>query len=233
MTADEDYSRYHPWVEPGAYACLAVSDTGIGMDTATKARIFEPFFTTKPPGQGTGLGMAMIYGLMKQHGGFVHVYSEVGKGTVVRLYFPTAPAEPPLRDRAPSAEQIVGGHETLLLAEDEEVLRRTGQRVLERLGYTVLAAADGEEALALYRAHKDEVDLVISDIVMPKMGGPQLYETLRQEDKAVKFLYSSGYAAADLSVRGVAAPGPVISHLRKPWTLTEIARAVREALDAG
>ena len=226
--ADDTYRAAHPWVQAGEYACLAVSDTGVGMDDETKARIFEPFFTTKPPGQGTGLGMAMIYGLMKQHGGFVHVYSERGKGTIIRLYFPLALKPAVVRGRASSAEQIAGGHETILLAEDEDALRRTGKRILERLGYRVLVAADGEEALELYRAHKDEIDLVLSDVVMPKLSGPDLWQAICQEGKNVRFLFSSGYGPRDLE--RLAVDGLAPGHLQKPWTLAEIARAVRAAL---
>ena len=227
---DDEYHTTHPWVVPGTYVCLAVSDTGVGMDEQTKAKVFEPFFTTKPPGKGTGLGMAMIYGLTKQHGGFVHVYSEPGRGTSIKTYFPVAPDEAavalsPVR----ALTGVRGGNETILLAEDEEALRRTGKRILERLGYTVLLAADGEEALELYRAHRGQVDLVISDMVMPKLGGRALYEAIQREGKPVRFILATGYAATEVQAR--AGFDVLVGHLPKPYTLAGVADAVRDVLD--
>lgn len=227
---DDEYRTTHPWMVAGNYVCLAVSDTGVGMDEQTKAKIFDPFFTTKPPGKGTGLGMPMIYGLTKQHGGFVHVYSEPGRGTSVRTYFQVALNEAavalsPVR----ALTGVGGGNETILLAEDDEALRRTGKRILERLGYTVLLAADGEEALELYRVHSGEVDLVISDLVMPKLGGRELYETIRRMGKPVKFVLATGYAATE--VKAHAGFDVLVRHLPKPYTLTEVADVVRDVLD--
>jgi two-component system cell cycle sensor histidine kinase/response regulator CckA len=220
----------HPWVRPGEYVSIAVSDTGIGMDQQTQQRMFEPFFTTKPPGKGTGLGMAMIYGLTKQHSGFVHVYSELGRGTTVKTYFPVVRGGESTVMLGPARPltELRGRGEIILLAEDEESLRRTGQRILERLGYRVLVAADGEEALMLYRSHQDEIALVISDLVMPKLGGRELYEAVREVDGHMRFILATGYSAGEL--RALAFAGPV-RHLPKPWTLAEIAVATREILD--
>jgi two-component system, cell cycle sensor histidine kinase and response regulator CckA len=225
----EEDKDLHEWIEPGEYVCLSVSDTGIGMDEATRKHMFEPFFTTKPPGKGTGLGMAMIYGLTKQHGGFVHVYSEPGRGTTVRTYYPAAREEAAVALNITQLTTELQGHgERILLAEDEEALRRTGKRVLERLGYRVMVAVDGEEALALYRTHQDEIALVISDLVMPKVGGRELYDAVKGIGRPVKFILATGYAVAELRASQTF-DGPV-QHLPKPWTITEVAEAVYEAL---
>jgi len=227
---DAGYHATHPWVGPGEYGCILVSDTGVGMDENTKRQIFEPFFTTKPVGEGTGLGMAMIYGLVKQHAGFVHVYSEPGKGTVVKLYFPaTRQGE----DRAVAAVKqgtgVPGGTETILVVEDEDAIRRSTKRVLDKCGYTTVAARDGEEALEIFAQHGSKIDLIITDLVMPKLGGRQLYDALRQEGNDVKFILTSGYTAEE--VYESAAFEPVVPFLNKPWSLTELAQCVRDVLD--
>jgi CheY-like chemotaxis protein len=197
-----------------------VSDTGVGMDDETRRRVFEPFFTTKPPGEGTGLGMAMIYGLLKQHGGFVHVYSEPGQGTTVKLYFPLgrqedAAAEAAPRERAP---ELRGGREVILLVEDEAPIQRAAKRVLERFGYTVLVAEDGEEALRTFQAASSQIALVLSDVMMPKLTGLDLYAKVRGLNPAVKFVFMSGYTERDLRAREAVDPSAAFLH--KPWTLT-------------
>ena len=229
VSVDDKYRASRPWAEPGEYVCLAVRDNGIGMDEKIKARIFDPFFTTKPPGVGTGLGMAMIYGLVKQHGGFVDVESQVGRGTTVTVCFPIVAEEAVALVPRDRPSEIRGGSETILLVEDEEALRRTATRVLKKFGYTVLAACDGEEGLAVYRTNKRDIDLVLSDLVMPRLSGQQLYEIVRREDASVKFILCTGYTALDLQEHTALDPMPPV--LRKPWTLTEIARQVREVLD--
>ncbi len=226
---DSQYRQTHPWVEPGEYLCLSVSDNGVGMDAETKDRIFDPFFTTKPPGKGTGLGMAMVYGLMKQHRGHVHVYSEPGEGTTVSLYF--AAIEETIEEVTPPAdlERPPRGGETILLAEDEEALRRTAQRALEKFGYRVLTAATGAEALALFRKHRADISLVVSDLMMPKMGGRELHDAIRREGSTVKFALASGYTARDVEMRTML--GAEIPVVTKPWTLRELAEQVRAILD--
>jgi CheY-like chemotaxis protein len=200
------------------------------MDEETRSRVFEPFFTTKAPGVGTGLGMAMVYGLTKQHGGYVSVTSAVGQGTTVQLYFPVVPEEAhPLRQRE-SLAGAPGGTETILLVEDEDTLRRSAKRVLERYGYRVLVATDGQEALELYRDGPDEIDLIISDLVMPKLGGGKLYEALQQEGGTAKFILTSGYTGREAHAREQIDPG--ITVLQKPWVLGELLRRVRRTLDA-
>jgi signal transduction histidine kinase/ActR/RegA family two-component response regulator len=224
------YPEAVPWVDADSYYCVAVNDTGTGMEQATVERIFEPFFTTKAPGTGTGLGMAMVYGLTKQHGGFVHVYSEVGVGTAVKVYVPRSPEVAAQAVAvAPGLDQFIGGSETILLVEDKADLRTTTRRVLERLGYTVVEAADGEEGLTLLRAHGSHIDLILSDVLMPKVSGPELYQTVRAMDPGARFLFTSGYSENDIGQRSLLEPG--VLFVAKPWTIGDLARQVRKALD--
>ena len=224
-----DVSRPPDGALPGSYACLSVRDDGIGMDERVRVRAFEPFFTTKPPGEGSGLGMAMIYGLTQQQGGFLELDSELGRGTTVRVYFPLARDDQPLAELGTAPPVLHGGVEQILLVEDEEGLRRVAQRALERVGYRVLTAADGMEALDSYRSHPDGIDLIITDMVMPKLGGLALYRTLRQEGHSVRFLFTSGYAAHEI-MRGDLPDGELVL-LQKPWTLADLTKRVREVLD--
>jgi len=213
---------------PGRFGSLVVRDDGIGMDEATRRRIFEPFFTTKPAPLGTGLGMTMIYGLARQQGAPIDVESTPGRGTSVTISFPAA-SDGPTENGAADAAPVPTGSETILVAEDEAPVRRAATRLLERLGYTVITASDGEEALQLFRAHASAVSLVLSDIVMPRMGGRALYDAVRREGYDVKFLFSSGYGGdqlEDLEADG----GPLL--IRKPWSLSELAVKLREVLDA-
>lgn len=232
---DDRYSVSHPWAEPGRYVVISVSDDGVGMDEATRARIFEPFFTTKPRGAGTGLGVAMVYGLMEQHGGIVDVASEPGEGTTVDLYFPVSAevAEPgdrrPDEGAASDASGERGGSETILLVEDEDAVRRTGKRVLEEHGYRVLVAVDGVEAIELHRANASEIELVISDSIMPRMNGIELYEALRSTESPPKFLMVSGYREQE--AQGRLASDHSLPFLQKPWTIEELLARVRAVLD--
>ena len=221
-----------PWLAIGEYVIVTVADTGTGMDEETRRRIFEPFFTTKPAGKGTGLGMPMVYGLMKQHGGYVVVDSAPGCGTTVRLFFPAAPAAvreapAPARGRRAEAE---GGGRTILVVEDEEALRRAARRILERAGYRILVAEDGAEALAILADHRDQVDLVFTDMIMPKLGGRGLYDRVQSEIGPVRFLVASGYAGRD--VREDHGLPPQVPFINKPWTLEELVTRVREVLAA-
>src|SRR5437879_1271875 len=231
---DAEDRPLHAWVEPGSYVCIAVSDTGAGMDAETQARVFEPFFTTKPAGVGTGLGMAMVYGLVKQHKGFVHMYSEVGQGTTVKLYLPLALEHPVPGDAraAGQPETLPGGTEAILLVEDDLHLRTVAQRLFEKVGYRVFAAADGAEGLASYRARARELDLVITDLVMPKASGHTLYQAIRAEQgsgKPVKVLFTSGYPAPDF--RESLADDPNVAFVTKPWTASELLRQIRGLLE--
>jgi two-component system NtrC family sensor kinase len=223
---DQRHIRRLGWGRAGNYTALRLRDSGLGMETAVRERIFEPFFTTKPPGQGTGLGMAMVYGLMKQHGGFIEVESTLGVGTTVTLYFP-----PALEHPSPPPQMTVpapAGSETILLVEDEAALRRSATRILERRGYRVLTASDGEEALYIYRMHRDRIALVLSDVVMPRLSGPSLYSALRREGVQVPFLFMSGYTARDVS-RGVQMPQGV-PLLEKPWDAGDLLLGIQELL---
>ncbi len=226
---DEAFCQQHGWGRPGAYVCLWVGDTGHGMDEATKARIFDPFFTTKSPEAGTGLGMAMVYGLVRQHGGFIGVESEEDGGTIVRVYLPAvAEAAEAIAERGASG--LRGGQETIMLVEDEEAIRRTSQRVLERYGYRVLTASNGLEALEIFRTVGSDVDLVVSDLMMPRLTGRQLFERLRGEGHTPPFLFISGYAKDSLEdIHGLDGG---IAFLNKPWTVAELVLRVREVLDA-
>jgi len=229
---DAEDRPLHAWVQPGVYVCLSVSDTGAGMDRQTQARVFEPFFTTKPAGVGTGLGMAMVYGLVKQHHGFVHLYSEVGQGTTVKVYLPLGHEQALPAGPAGEEELLPGGSDAILLVEDDPHLRAVAQRLFEKVGYRVFAAGDGQEGLAAYRARKAGVDLVITDMVMPKISGMQLYETIRgaePPDKRVKVLFTSGYPAADF--RQSLAGDPDVAFVTKPWTASELLGQIRQLLE--
>jgi len=229
---DAEYLRTHPMMAPGPYVMLAVSDTGTGMDEATKRRIFEPFFTTKEPGKGTGLGLATIYGIVKQSGGDVLAYSEVGLGTTIKVYLP--PAEPGI-DRlepehaAESADATLGS-ETVLLVEDEESVRLLAGTTLERTGYHVLTAANPKDALALVERHAGSVDLLLTDVVMPGASGPDLFNSLSMRRPDMKVLYMSGYTDQGIVPLGVLDPG--VPFLQKPFTPTALVRKVRRVLDA-
>ncbi len=225
---DQDYRRTHGFGKPGRYVLLSVGDTGTGMDARTRARVFEPFFTTKPLGRGTGLGLAMVYGLVKQHGGFIDLYSEVGLGTTFRIYLPVTDAAVAAAVALEDSD-MPRGHETVLVVEDEEPIRRSTQRILERYGYRVLGAPDGHEALEFLRDHQGEIDLVITDVIMPRLGGVQLFEQMREGGHTVPFLFTSGYAAGDLIDQ---APMEAdAAFLRKPWTVSDLVSKVRDTLD--
>ncbi len=232
-TAIEDARPSRRWeaAPAGQTVQIMVSDSGQGMSRQTLDRIFEPFFTTKGPGRGTGLGMAMVYGLMKQHGGFVDIFSAPGEGSTVCLHFPIAAvAEEAAAAPAPPLPGLASGHETILLVEDEPPLRRAATRLLERMGYQVLAAADGIEALEVYDVHRDQVALVVSDMIMPRLGGAGLLRELRQRQSRTPFLLATGYSAS--TVAHEVLTDPLVSFLEKPWTAAELGRRVRECLDA-
>ena len=223
---DSSYTRFYPGVVAGRYAVLSVSDTGMGMDAATLERIFEPFFTTKEKGKGTGLGLATVYGIVKQHGGFLHVYSEPGQGSLFRVYFPVMPggvveAKVP----APSVGEM-RGTETVLIAEDHESIREMARQTLASLGYRVLSAGDGEEALRL--CEQNVPDIAVLDVVMPKLGGLTTAEQLLNHFPGLPLIFTSGYSH-DHDVR--TADLPMASYLQKPYSPTHLGRRVRDVLD--
>ena len=221
---DEEYCRRHPSATPGQYVMLSVSDSGIGMDAATQARIFEPFFTTKEVGKGTGLGLSTVFGIVKQSGGFIWLYSEVGKGTTFRIYLPRVD-KPATVEPFRARKEVPQGSGTILLVEDEESLREAAREFLQSSGYIVVEAANGSEALKVAENHA--IDLVITDMIMPGMRGTELVEKLCQDYPDVKVLYMSGYPEGTLDVRQF---GPRAVFLQKPFTLATLAGKVQEAL---
>jgi two-component system cell cycle sensor histidine kinase/response regulator CckA len=227
---DEAFAREHYPARPGPYVLLAVSDTGTGMSAEVQAHLFEPFFTTKEKGKGTGLGLATVYGIVKQSGGFVWVYSEVGRGSTFKIYLPRAdePAEP--LAPAATATAIPGGSETILLAEDEAPVRAVARQVLERQGYTVLEAPSAEAALDLAERYSGTIHLLLTDVVMPGMSGRDLAVRLAALRPGTRVVYMSGYADNAVIRHGMLEPD--VAYVQKPFTPDAIARKVREVLDA-
>jgi PAS domain S-box-containing protein len=216
-------------LRPGEYAALVVSDTGHGMDRATLSRVFEPFFTTKGVGQGTGLGLSTVYGIVKQSGGFIWVYSEPGLGTTFKVYFPVAttpPADTDLRQPAPAARE----NETVLVAEDEAMVRAIMARTLRDCGYKVLEAPDGRAALDILDANAGAVNLIVADVVMPDLGGREMAARLAERWPDVPVLFTSGYTGMDVVRRGLLDEGQ--EFLQKPLAPEALARKVREMVDA-
>ncbi len=211
-------------MRPGPYVVLKVSDTGAGMDAETQAHAFEPFFTTKDVGKGTGLGLATVYGIVKQSGGFIWVYSEPGEGTTFKIYLPRV--EKPADDAADPPRSARGGTETVLVVEDEEVVRDLIGRDLTGRGYAVLTAGTGSEALAVASAHEGAIDLVVTDVVMPEMGGLELMQRLTAARPGIKVVYMSGYT--ERAVVDEVVPWPL---LQKPFNASTLADKIREVLD--
>jgi len=227
---DAAYVRRHPGSRTGAHVMLTVSDTGIGMDVDTQARVFEPFFTTKEAGKGSGLGLATVYGIVKQSGGTVWVYSEPGRGTVFKVYLRRVDVAVEPRATGITIAEAPGGSETILLVEDQQEVRELAADILSAQGYVVLAAGDGETASALFTAHKEQIDLLLTDVVMPGTSGRQLADSLTAARPDLKVLYMSGYTDQAIVQHGVLEAG--IAYLEKPFTIDAITRAVRDALDA-
>jgi CheY-like chemotaxis protein len=227
---DEAYARNHADVTPGAYVVLAVSDTGHGMDSETLSRIFEPFFTTKGEGKGTGLGLATVYGIVKQSGGHINVYSEPGRGTTFRVYLPRVAAEPAARAVAtPAPSSPPSGTETVLLVEDADALRVMIREVLEGAGYAIIEASSPGEALKKADAHGGPLHLLLTDVILPGMSGRDLasgLETLRPE---MRLVYMSGYTDEAIGHHGVLEEGT--HFLQKPFTADALLRKLRDVLD--
>ncbi len=228
---DEAVAAAHAPCAPGRFVVLAVSDTGHGMDSETQRRVFEPFFTTKPKGKGTGLGLATVYGIVSQSGGFVSFSSEPKKGTTFRIYLPRADDSAAMKSRSGAhLATPPKGTETILMVEDDDGVRRLGCHVLEMLGYTVLCAESGHQALDLARDHKGKIDLVLTDVVMPEMSGREVERRLAEAGHAARVLFMSGYSDDAILQHGVLETG--VAFLQKPFTPDSLARKVREVLDA-
>lgn len=226
---DEDYSHVHLGAKPGQYVLVTVSDTGTGMDKETLEHVFEPFYTTKGPGEGTGLGLAMVYGIVKQHNGHIMCYSEPGKGTDFKLYFPAVVREIETQ-KEPSRSLPPGGTETILLVDDENLLLELGQRILTRAGYTVLTARNGKEALEVYQKEGNRIALVVLDLMMPEIGGKRCLEELLKVNPEARVLIASGYSlnGSTKATLKVAAKGFVA----KPYDVRQLLETVRDVLDS-
>ncbi|HPO16050.1 MAG TPA: PAS domain S-box protein [Candidatus Hydrogenedentes bacterium] len=225
---DDIYCQAHPWATAGHYVRLSVTDSGCGMDESTRSQIFEPFFTTKEVGQGTGLGLATVYGIVKQHNGLIHVYSELGKGTVFKIYLPIVEHSPETV-RETGKFITAGGTETILVAEDEEAVRRLVCHVLESAGYTVLTACDGEEALRIFEEHAHDIDLALLDVMMPQRSGREVMECIQATHPKMRFLFSSGYSENVIHTNFVINEG--LRLISKPYHRADLLHAVRAALD--
>ncbi len=230
VTFDAEHCQEHPEFSPGAYVMLAVSDDGCGMEKAVVERIFDPFFTTKAQGRGTGLGLATVYGIVKQHGGFIHVYSEPGRGTTFKLYFARHKGQAAVPPAPPGAAVECRGLETILVVDDEEPILRVVKNSLERLGYHVLPAPSPNEALELARRYPGDIYLLFTDVVLPDMTGPQLAAQLEVVRPGLRRLFSSGYTANVIAHRGVLDPG--VQFLQKPYSRRELGAKIRAVLDA-
>jgi len=225
---DNSYAKGRPGVEPGPYAMLAVSDNGVGMDRETSDKIFEPFFTTKAPGKGTGLGLATVYGIVKQHGGNISVYSEPGRGTTFKIYLPETKGKVQPERVAEKQPELAGGKGTILVVEDETAVRKLACNILHSHGYEVLEASSSPDALRLAETHGGPIDLLLTDVVMPRMNGRELYRQIASLRPDVKVLYMSGYINDVIAHHGVL--DAQIEFLQKPFTVDGLVRRVSEML---
>lgn len=224
----EGRGSFPEFVRPGSYALLSVSDSGTGMDAQTMERIFEPFYTTKELGQGTGLGLATVYGIVKQHNGYVFAESEVNRGTTFRVYLPVG-AGPAETHKEILACEVRGGTETILLAEDNEDLREAIQEILKSLDYRVLLAANGEEALRLFLQHQESIDLLLLDVVMPLMSGPDALVRMRAIRPEIPVIFTTGYSSESALLASMVKDNVMI--LQKPYVPNILGRKIRDVLD--
>jgi CheY-like chemotaxis protein len=230
VVLEPDYAREHEGVSVGRHVMLAVTDTGTGMSPEVRSRIFEPFFTTKERGRGTGLGLSTVFGIVKQSGGHIWVYSEVDRGSTFKVYFPASDAsDEPALDSGPDGA-LIGGSETILLVEDEDLVRRAAREVLRKRGYTILEASGPHEALAFCQNFHGPIQLMLTDVVMPNMSGKELAQKLAEFKPEIKVLYMSGYTEDTIVHHGVLDSG--IEYLQKPFTPDSLARKVRQVLDS-
>jgi signal transduction histidine kinase/CheY-like chemotaxis protein len=225
---DEHYQQDHFYTPPGPYVALSLTDTGQGMDEETRKNIFEPFFTTKATGQGTGLGMSTVYGIVKQNGGSIEVYSEVGEGTTIMVYLPRREGDVAQVPKTPVG-RIPRGDETILLVEDDPAVRAVAERILRAQGYEVVVAGGPEPALTRARTFERTIHMVLTDVIMPGMSGKECFDRLREIRPDLRVLYMSGYTDSAITNRGVLNPGT--QFIQKPFTIEKLARKVREVLD--
>ena len=226
---DEDYFKIHNYDgNPGKYVLISVTDTGLGMDEKTRERIFEPFFTTKAIGRGTGLGLSIVYGIVKQHNGYINVYSEPGKGTTFRIFLPMIKGEVE-GAQSTAFPPPTGGTETILMAEDNAEVRKLMKEVLERFGYKVIEAVDGEDAIKVFNENKNNVQLLLLDLIMPKMNGKEAYDEIRKIRPDIKVIFGSGYTSDIIDKKGILEEG--LNFITKPISPRELLRKVREVLD--
>ncbi|RJQ15092.1 MAG: PAS domain-containing sensor histidine kinase [Nitrospiraceae bacterium] len=229
MKLDDEFILAHGFGEPGDYAFIFVTDSGIGMDAKTIERIFEPFFTTKEVGKGTGLGLSIVYGIVKQHNGYITCYSEPGKGTTFRIYLPTIKSDKVREIKAAEAVVPTGGTETILIAEDDDAVRKFERQVLEGFGYRVLEAVNGEEAVETFMENMDRIDLLLFDFIMPRMNGWEAYEKIREARPDIRVLFASGYPEDYIHKKEI--PEKDVKMVLKPIPPTTLLKKVREVLD--
>jgi PAS domain S-box-containing protein len=227
---DDKYIEAHGYGKLGIYAMLSVTDSGIGMDEKISKRIFEPFFTTKEVGKGTGLGLSMVYGIIKQHTGYINCYSEPGKGTTFKIYLPLADPEKTHEIKTTETAEPKGGTETILLAEDDKSVRELNTKVLEQFGYTIIAACDGKDAVDKFTENKDTINLLLLDIIMPVMNGGKTYERIKQIKPDIKVIFASGYPGAFINKEEITKKG--FEFISKPCSPMALVRKVREVLDS-
>jgi CheY-like chemotaxis protein len=226
---EQDDVLSHPEIQPGPYAALTVSDTGTGMDPETLSHVFEPFFTTKELGRGTGLGLATVYGIVKQHGGHVQVRSEAGRGATFQIYLPRLTEAGAARDVAPAAAPSAAGSETVMVVEDDDAVRRLASSVLAAQGYTILEARSADEALEVASRHTGSLDLVLTDVILPGLNGRELYARLAAHSPGLRALFMSGYSGDVVARHGVLEAG--VEFIEKPFAMTTLTRRIREVLD--
>ncbi|MDD2469014.1 MAG: response regulator, partial [Desulfobulbus sp.] len=226
---DEEYCAHHAGFVPGEYVLLAVSDNGCGMDEETQVHLFEPFFTTKEVGKGTGLGLATVYGVVKQNNGYINVYSELGQGTTFKIYLPRHLDKTVLLPEKEPDKPGERGHETILLVEDEPAILEMSTIMLERLGYTVLAAGTPGEAVRLAQEHPGRIDLLLTDVVMPEMNGRDLAKNLLSIYPDIRRLFMSGYTASVIAHHGMLDHG--VHFIHKPFSMKDLGEKLREALE--
>ncbi len=226
---DSSYKRLHPDVEPGAYVQLSITDTGVGMSDEVRRRIFEPFFTTKEKGKGTGLGLATVYGIVKQSNGHIFVYSEVDRGTTFKIYFPAVKGQKSFSHRECGETKSRGSGQRILVVEDEYLVRELICDTLQTLGYKIFEASNGDQALKIYNKHKDEIDLVLTDLIMPVMNGKKLIEIITRDNPELQVLFMSGYDDSAISKHGMLESG--INYIQKPFSPRILANKLQEIFE--